>query len=272
LCKNSGIEYLGAGKSYEEASLPLIKKIKGKTVAFLNFAENEFSTTFGSQPGANPLDPVKNYHAVRKAKQEADTVFVIIHGGHENYALPSPRMKEQYRFMVEAGADAVIGHHTHCYSGYELYLGKPIFYSLGNFLFDSPGKRNSPWNFGFAVQFRLTDQKLDFEIIPCEQNNGKPGVWALNSHERRLFRETIQSSNTVIDNDVELEKRFNNFVDSIKKQYISFLEPHSNKYLFALQNRRLFPSFLSRKKRLLYKNLIQCESHREVLLKIIELR
>jgi poly-gamma-glutamate synthesis protein (capsule biosynthesis protein) len=269
LCNELGVEFLGAGNNLLEASQPLIKKLKGHSIAFLNFAENEFSTTFGMQPGANPLDPVSNFHAIRKAKQEADFVIVIIHGGHENYSLPSPRMKEQYRFMVEAGADAVVGHHTHCYSGFELYLEKPIFYSIGNFLFDSSGKRNMPWNFGFAVQFKIQDQKLDFEIIPFEQNNENPGVRVLSNEKKKQFDENIHALNAVIADDSELERRFNTFVNSVKKQYTSFLEPHSNKYLFALQNRRFLPSFLSKKKGLLYKNLISCESHREVLLKII---
>ena len=58
---------------------------------------------------------------------------MIVHGGHECYNLPSPRMQKQYLFYADQGADIVVGHHTHCISGYEVYKGVPIYYSLGNF-------------------------------------------------------------------------------------------------------------------------------------------
>jgi len=50
-------------------------------------------------------------------------------------------MVKQYRFYAENGADAIVGHHTHCIGGYEIYKDVPIIYSLGNFLFTLPSKR-----------------------------------------------------------------------------------------------------------------------------------
>jgi poly-gamma-glutamate synthesis protein (capsule biosynthesis protein) len=62
--------------------------------------------------------------------------ILIVHGGHETFEYPRPRMKKLYRYFIDVGVDVVIGHHTHCFSGHEIYKGKPIFYSLGNFVFD----------------------------------------------------------------------------------------------------------------------------------------
>ena len=73
---------------------------------------------------------------IQIAKEDNDLVIVIVHGGREHYQLPTPKQRERFRFYADAGADFVVGHHTHCYSGYEIYKGKPIFYSLGNFIFD----------------------------------------------------------------------------------------------------------------------------------------
>ena len=54
-------------------------------------------------------------------------MFLILHGGIEHYQLPSPRMKKWYRHIIDLGASAIVNHHQHCFSGYELYNGKPIF-------------------------------------------------------------------------------------------------------------------------------------------------
>jgi poly-gamma-glutamate capsule biosynthesis protein CapA/YwtB (metallophosphatase superfamily) len=76
------------------------------------------------------MDIIDNANQIKEAKATHDKVIVIVHGGHEYYNLPSPRMQKQYRFYADQGADFVVGHHTHCISGYEVYNGVPIYYSL----------------------------------------------------------------------------------------------------------------------------------------------
>ena len=117
ICRKNNMDVCGAGKDLQSASQIFYKQVQETTVAIINIAENEFSTTSGEEPGANPLNPVANFYTIQEAKKNADIVFVIIHGGHEMYQLPSPRMKQTYRFFIDSGANAVIGHHTHCYSG-----------------------------------------------------------------------------------------------------------------------------------------------------------
>jgi len=135
-CAEHGIDTVGGGKNLTEAAKVFYKEIHGKKIAFINFCEHEFSIATETSGGSNPLDPVKNYNQILEARNNADYVFVVVHRGYEHYELPGLRMKETYRFFVEAGADVVINHHQHCYSGYKIYNGKPIFYSLGNFCFD----------------------------------------------------------------------------------------------------------------------------------------
>lgn len=269
LCDKNKMDYVGAGINLKEASQIFYKEIKGKKLAFINMAENEWSTTQGAEPGANPLKPIANFYSIGEARSKADFVFVVVHGGHEMYTLPSPRMKETYRFFVDAGASAVIGHHTHCFSGYEIYNESPIFYSLGNFIFDWPDKRNSSWNTGYAVKFSIEDSNLSFDIIPYEQCNEKVGVNRIGSEVSIDFQSKLNKLNNTILDDSELKKKFEEWCHQVSKSYSAYLEPHSNRYLHALQNRGLFPSFLKRNKRLLYANLIRCESHRDVLLEIL---
>ena len=103
----------------------------------------------------------------QEAKANADFLILIIHGGHETYELPSPRMKKLYRWFIDLGVDAVIGHHTHCYSGSEVYKNKPIVYSLGNFIFDSK-IRDASWNYGVFAVLSLSADRVIIELVPFE--------------------------------------------------------------------------------------------------------
>lgn len=168
----------------------------------MNCCEHEFSIATATTAGANPLNPIQQYYNIQEARTKADYVLVIVHGGHEHYALPSPRMKETYRFFIDAGADAIINHHQHCYSGYEIYHGKPIFYGLGNLLFDHKSERHGPWNEGFMVSLRLDKQTLpQFELYPYTQCNERPSVIPMNEAERKIFAERIDKLNQIISNE-----------------------------------------------------------------------
>ncbi|MFN3873601.1 MAG: CapA family protein [Ignavibacterium sp.] len=273
LTKND-IKFVGAGFDFEQASSTLYKTVYEKKIAFLNFAENEWSTTIGKLPGANPLDPVLNHYAIKDARDNADFVFVIVHGGHEMYNLPSPRMKKTYRFFIDSGANAVIAHHPHVISGYEIYKNCPIFYSLGNFIFDKPvsvkaKNEFSGWNTGLAVQFKIIESEIDFELIPHYQNTSIPGVQLLSDADKNFFYQHLHSLNEIIQNDDELENEFEKYCLRVGDLYKFYIEPHSNKYIHFLQRKKVLPSFLSKKKRLLYKNLIRCESHKDIVLKTI---
>jgi poly-gamma-glutamate capsule biosynthesis protein CapA/YwtB (metallophosphatase superfamily) len=269
ICKEENVEFVGAGFNLQEARKPFYKTIKGKRIAVLNIAENEFSTTKNEVPGANPLDPVANYYDIKQARNNADFVFVIVHGGHEYYQYPSPRMQETYRFFIDAGADSVIGHHTHCYSGYEIYKGKSIFYSLGNFIFDWPGKYDSIWNEGYAVQFTIYDDSINFLLHPFIQGDREPGVRMMNKSERKIFDENLAQLNLQISDSKKIESKFQEFLHSRKKDYLSFIEPYSNKYLLGLFDKGLLPSLISRQKRRTILNLVRCEAHRDILIQAL---
>ncbi len=130
VCEKNGIITVGAGSTLAEAQRILYRTVKSRTVAVVNFAENEFCNASLKQGGANPMDLIDNVHQIQDARRNAEIVLVIVHGGHEHYHYPSPRMVKQYRYYVENGADAVVSHHTHCIGPYEIYEGKPIIYSF----------------------------------------------------------------------------------------------------------------------------------------------
>lgn len=113
-CKKNNFKTVGAGSNLIEASKILFTDTDEGKIAIVNFAENEWASATEETAGANPMDIIENAKQIEDAKHRADYVFVIVHGGHEYYNLPSPRMQKQYRFYAEQGVDIVIGHHKRC--------------------------------------------------------------------------------------------------------------------------------------------------------------
>ena len=180
------------------------------------------------------------------------------------YQLPSPRMKETYRFFVDAGADAVINHHQHCYSGYEVYNSKPIFYGLGNFCFDRINKCVPLWNEGFMVTLTMNEFAIDFELIPYIQGNDETGVRII--EDKDVFSKNISCLNEIISDNTKLKIEFKSFMDRTSKGYLLALEPYQNRYMKALYCKGLLPSFLTKDRLLMLANYLKCEAHIERLI------
>lgn len=261
-CFNNGIDTVGGGANLVEASEILYKNISDKKIAIINCCEHEFSIATKTSAGSNPLNPIKQFYAIKEAQKEADFVIVIVHGGHEHFQLPSPRMVDTYRFFIDAGADAVVNHHQHCYSGYEEYNGKLIFYGLGNFCFDDKIERNTVWNEGFLVVLDFEQEKLSYEIIPYKQCTDNPSITVLN---KDAYKQRFDFINDIISDSDKLDKEINEYYKGSSLIYQDSLEPIQNRFYLAAKSRKLLPSFLSKKKILKLKNFIFCESHQDKL-------
>lgn len=264
------IDHVGGGRNLEEASATLYKKINGDTVAFINCTEHEFSIATQHSGGSNPLNPISQYHAIREARAKADYVIVITHGGIEGYDKPTPRMQETYRFFIEVGADAVVNHHQHCPSGYEVYLGKPIFYGLGNFCFDIPSYEQRPWNKGYAVVLLLDDGQVSFRLLPYVQCQGRPGVRFLQGAEKDDFLKEIEQLNAVIAQPSRIAEAHEAFMDATSAPHGFLFLPFGSRIAESLFDRRLLPLCYAKNKWPLMLNKIECESHRERLIHFIK--
>jgi len=258
-CKNSGIDVCGGGMTLSDASKILFKEINGKRLAVINCCEHEFSISTPTTAGSNPLNPVQQYYAIKEARQHADFVLVITHGGHEMWQLPSPRMKETYRFFIDAGADAVVNHHQHCFSGYETYNGKPIFYGLGNFCFDRPSHKNDIWNYGYMVMIDF-ENEYTFTIFPYKQCGESPCVSII---PQTNISAAIDKLNTVILDEKEFKRETDNYYRRASLGIKLAFEPYRGRILNKLYRMGILPSFLSKSKKLRLRNLIDCEAHRD---------
>lgn len=272
VCQDAKIDTVGANRNLSEARKPFITTINGNKIGVLNFAENEFCTTTGDEYGANPLNPVSNFYDISEAKKQVDFLLVIVHGGREHYQLPSPRVRENFRFFIDSGADAVVSHHTHCFSGHENWNGKPIFYGLGNFIFDYKKKyQKGKWTEGYAVQFNLENGRLDFEIIPYLQGREeKSTLELLSAEQRKSFDERLKALNETIVDDKKFAEAWQNYLDTQKESYKALLFVQ-NKYVRMLMAKGLFPKIFlkSKKHKTVLLNLFRCETHREIMVETL---
>ena len=258
------IAHVGGGKNLIISSEILFLQKGGKKVAIINCCEHEFSIATENTAGCNPLNPINQWYAIQKARNTADYVIVIVHGGHEMCQLPSLRMKETYHFFIDSGADVVINHHQHCYSGFEKYKGKPIFYGLGNFCFDWDGKRNSIWNYGFLVLLSFDEKKISFETIPYSQCDEKPVVRLL--EDRKEFDKDILSLNIIIQDTELLKQQHEKWMDQREGNYSISLEPYSNRFFRFACRKGFLPHFFNKKRAIELLNYVSCESHRDCMI------
>lgn len=273
LIESRNLDHVGAGMNLNDAQKILYKTINGVDVAFINACEHEFTIATSSRGGCNPLNAISLYYSVIEAKQKAEKVIVIIHGGHEEYQLPTPRMQQMYRFLVDAGASAVVNHHQHCYSGYEVYKGCPIFYGLGNFSFDEKGMRNSTWNEGYLVQLLIKDT-VAFKLVPYFQNNETAGIALMNEEQVKVFEARVKEINDIIADPIRLEEAMSQMTERVRDKYMRPLKPYQYGPLLKLIKHhiipkklanKLLPDYMTPERKLLFKSYFQCESHQEVM-------
>ena len=261
--EDAGMKTVGAGSNITEASKILYLEKDNKKLAVINCCEHEFTIATDTTSGANPLNPIQQYYKIREARQKADHVLVIVHGGHEHYQLPSPRMKETYRFFVDVGADAVVNHHQHCYSGYEVYNGKPIFYGLGNFLFDWDNERNSIWNEGYMVELYF-NETLCFNLVPYIQSAEEATILLMNGDKKVNFEVLIAELNAIIADNERLKEMHKRWISRQFKNYRPLLCPYKNRILASAWHRGWLNGIISKTKVAQWLNYIDCESHRDV--------
>lgn len=141
LLEQNKIAYFGGGRDLAQAHAPLIIERKGLRIALL--AYNEFFPRSFEADTDKPGIAWSEDEYVRldiinaRSQYHADIVIPMMHWGWEHEPLASERQRQLARLMIDAGADAVIGGHPHVTQDVEQYQGKPIIYSLGNFVFDS---------------------------------------------------------------------------------------------------------------------------------------
>jgi len=168
--EDNGILYVGAGLSKEEAHRPVIMEVKGVKIAFLAYASIRWkgSPEVPTETRVAFAEVDRVQEDVKRAKEQADLVVVILHLGTEYQSQPDAEQLAVSQAAVEAGATLVIGHHPHLVQETASYLGGFIAYSLGDFIFDMPWEEE-----GAILRALLTADGLErVEVIPVEIVDG----------------------------------------------------------------------------------------------------
>jgi len=273
-CRENKIAYTGVGENLKDAAKPLVLEKNDLKIAIVNFCENEWSIATEETAGANPLDITENFAQIERAKTLADFVIVIIHGGNENFSLPSPRIKKIYRFFADNGADAVISHHTHSISGFEVHNNVPIFYGLGNMIFTY--KSESPeWFTGLTLKLTLhKDLPIKWELVPTTQSKEGFVLDILEGEEREEVFQKIEKYSAIIADEEKLKLEWVSFVKSRNEQYLlafSAINLLPSKYLRGILRRLGIINLLYPRKFLLpVVNYTFCEAHLDVIKEVFK--
>lgn len=167
LLDQHGIVHAGGGRNIDEArEMAVIEKngLKIGLLAYTDMAEIVFAgdpyLSFAAGPEKSGVAPRK-YETVRedigKNRDKVDLLVVSLHWGIEDSFRVTEEQVEFAHKLIDDGADLILGHHPHQFQGIEIYNGKPILYSMGNFLFDQNESENME---SFIVDMKFEGNEL----------------------------------------------------------------------------------------------------------------
>lgn len=166
------LPFVGAGKNIEEAKKPAYFHVYDKVISFVSatqierFASPDTKEATESSPGVlRTLDPGKFVDTISTANENSDFVVVYVHWGSESTDLVEKSQRDLAQAYVDAGADLIIGDHSHCLQGIDYIGDVPVFYSLGNFWFNSKTMNTCVVTAELDEEFKLSEVKF----IPCIQ-------------------------------------------------------------------------------------------------------
>lgn len=200
----AGIAYFGAGRNLEEAMKPYYVEIDGITIAFVAASRAEKNKMTPQATETEPgilrcYDTELFLEVIKEADANADIVLACVHWGTEYSTVLEEVQLTTGKLYLDAGADAIIGSHSHCLQGMEFYEGKPILYSLGNFWFNHKELDT------MLVEVRITGERdnpqIEVAVIPALQKNYKTTILTEQEEKEELY-EYLES----ISIDVEIDE------------------------------------------------------------------
>ena len=165
IAKELGVQTIGAGMNIDEARKPVIIDEAGGIGLFGVGYQRACRKADVDKPGCyswSDLDAIQD--TINEIKSKCRWCIVVAHAGEEFTPLPSPYTRERYHKYLEMGADIVVGHHPHVPMNYETVGDKIIFYSLGNFIFDTDYQRSQhKTEFGIIVKLNFSENEFSYE-------------------------------------------------------------------------------------------------------------
>ena len=159
---------IGAGITKEKAYDVYRYEKENVKISFLSIAENGFGACIKENDyGYAWMQDQIVEKIIKSEKRDVDFLIINCHAGAEMFSYPLPEIKELYKKFIDWGADIIIGHHPHVIQGYENYKKGTIFYSLGNFIFDTMQERKCQISYAVSINIKNNNEYY-YEIIPCK--------------------------------------------------------------------------------------------------------
>lgn len=265
-CQRAGVLTVGAGENLAAARKILVRAVGGLRIGLMAIAEHEFSIATADRPGAAPLDVIDFVRTVRAQQAEFDYLVVLLHGGDE-FFVPTPRLQQTCRFLVEMGADAVIVQHPHCLGGYEQHAGGWIVYGQGAWVMDEAIYRDrSSFHEGFLVKLSVeAPKKSAMELLPFRQSDPVPGARRMAPTEAAAFLQGLAERSRQIRDPGFVEAEWVKFVEPQRHGYLSALLGHGKITRRLNLRGHLERWFYGHLRLARVRNLVCCETHREAL-------
>ena len=178
--KDAGIYVIGAGNNVSEASKPVTIESGDRKVTVLNYMDSEnFAEYSGimdpatvNSSGYSGYDSELAQRQVQEARDNGSSIIIAyLHYGNEYSRSPNDNQIKISHELIDDGADIVIGAHTHVTQGVEMYKGKPIFYNLGNFIFD---QSNPATHSSYFLNLELVGDNCTVTLYPTYLSNYLP--------------------------------------------------------------------------------------------------
>jgi poly-gamma-glutamate synthesis protein (capsule biosynthesis protein) len=173
----ANIQHVGAGLDIEKARHPVIIRKRGMSVGFIAYAKNGKHSAGDNLPGAVPINRSIIAVDIQRLKTKVDFIVVSLHFGMIYTDYPVPEDQDLSRFIIQQGANVVIGHHPHVLQGVEYFEHGVILYSLGEFIFDptvgniySPVARDIRCE-SLIAEIILENRNASLNLIPVILNN-----------------------------------------------------------------------------------------------------
>ena len=196
---SAGIEFVGTTLDSVAESMPAIVERGGTKIGFLAYTQFvNTKSNWGGRIAVFERERVRR--DIEAAKAAVDFVVVSYHAGAEYVDAPSSRLRQEFRYLVECGADLVIGHHPHFVQGIERYKGKLVFYSLGNFVFYQPQREWTQFGLGATLDILrdTTSARIGSVTLHAVRAGLQPSFRLTADEERRFYERLISLSSVRI--------------------------------------------------------------------------
>lgn len=219
----NNIDYIGSSYKRKKNNFLIEKNICNKSFTFLNYChpDTNYNKKNTTNINLSIYDNKQIIQDIEKSKKESNYIILLLHwGGISDYGyFPSKYQVTDAKSFIDAGADVIMGHHSHCIQPIQYYKNKPIIYSLGNFCFDTIISHNKEHairksgNEGLVVKILFTDNDINLKIIGIK-NKG-----LLLHISKKVFFKIL-----LLNNFFKLFYRFD-FIYDLNRFYLKHIEP-----------------------------------------------